>query len=198
MVTATLDRPLLMSGPMVCKTLKGIKTKTRRVMKPEPHQIPGTDLFIWNRFAESTAEEMIADCPYGQVGARLWVRESWRVIGQSVGEWVMVEYCADNAISGLVSTKDHHPQAFTRRFGYDNSGKRPSIHMPRFLSRLTLEITSIGVERIQSLTKEEAVAEGFESIKDFANIWDLLNGPRGYRWSYNCWVWVIGFKQVTP
>ncbi len=170
------ERPILFSGPMVRAILEGRKTQTRRVIK--------------NRTVP----------PY-QVGNLLWVREAWQDWcplwrGQWCGHGTQegmaqehsVVYRADNFIrNGSVEmVKSMPPKKW-----------RPSIFMPRWASRLTLEVVSIRSERLQDITEEDAEAEGADclGLGGFASLWDSINGKK-HPWASNCWVWVIGFKRV--
>ncbi|KPB64282.1 Uncharacterized protein AC510_3513 [Pseudomonas amygdali pv. myricae] len=140
-------------------------------------------------------------CPYGKVGDRLWVRESWQADAQvndvaprelSHGE--PLHYPADGAL---------------RQTGCSmiTPGKtRPSIHMPRWVSRILLEITDVRVERLQDISEEQAKAEGpiwpvAEHLEmawrvQFRTLWKSINGAEN--WKANPWVWVVEFKRVTP
>jgi hypothetical protein len=132
-------------------------------------------------------------CPYGQVGDRLWVRETWWR-DQSGGCW---GYKAEG-----------------REWPPSNCGGKAmsSIFMPRWASRITLEITDIRVERLQEITEEDAWAEGCSPTDTlayqmsaypswngklrFKELWDSLNAKRGYGWDKNPWVWVISFRRL--
>lgn len=218
---AVRERPILFSGEMVRAILDGRKTQTRRVILPQPlsmelepmvrdHDEHPARFFlcdaqlsrrIWaarynRRSAVGPGEwkwatsELRAACPFGQPGDRLWVRETWASAG---GE-------------------DEQPYAVYRA---DMRGQLvgiarwvPSIHMPRWASRLTLEITEVRVERVQEITEADAKAEGTapESctsrpcscahLHGYRRLWDSLNGPRGYGWDANPWVWVLTFRRV--
>lgn len=199
------ERPLLMSGPMVRAILDGRKSVTRRVVKPQPPEDYGTievgrfHPTGWTRDGEEypCAETFGAytldgecswRCPYGEPGDRLWVRETW------AGEESCV-YRAD-------SPNDDRSNIVRWR---------PSIHMPRWASRISLEVIEVRVERLQEITEEEAAAEGadpslfrepglsdgFEHRLSFAHLWDSLNDYRGYGWDANPWVWVIRFRALT-
>ena len=171
------ERPIIFNTEMVKAILEGRKTQTRRVIKPQPSGI----ILVWEH------------CPYGQVGDRLWVRETWNAghDGQSLPVFK----------AGLSAD-------LTKELEADElwSGWKPSIHMPRWASRITLEITEIRVERLQEITEEDAKAEGcvkqikdgliFDSaIHEYSWLWDSLNAK--YPWESNPWVWVISFKGVT-
>lgn len=214
------ERPILMSGPMVRAILAGTKTQTRRVvelphMNPlgewQPTRFGGPDGGrlrdgstipeqggIWHT---RTGDHLL--CHYGQPGDRLWVREAW---------------AAPHAL-------DVHAPSFmppTTRVHYaaseDRGGLlwRPSIHMPRWASRITLEVTGVLVERLQSITVADCISEGisFSAPLDgyhtedgrhfhgadprasYASLWTHLNGPRS--WDANPWVWVVHFRRITP
>lgn len=137
--------------------------------------------------------------PYGVPGDRLWVRESIRRIGPAVGpeEYAASEFIAD----GAPTKADAWP--------WKNKAL-PSIHLPRGLSRLTLEITSVRVERLQEISEEDATAEGcgpapfckagrragLEHVEAFESLWESIHGARA--WAANPWVWCVAFRRVTP
>lgn len=178
MTTAVKERPILFSEPMVRAILDGRKTVTRRIMKPQPVYGNGV-ITIGDRvfdFDAEVAEYLFHDMyvgkpfPYGDDGDRLWVRETWAPI-------------PDSKPSGYQSD----PAWRDRKYWYaaDNDRPtwggnwRPSIFMPREACRIELEITDIRVERLQKITNEEAVKEGFASLKGFVELWDQLNSKRG-------------------
>lgn len=191
------ERPILFSGPMVRALLAGTKTQTRRVVKPLPitlnretNSLQVDDKNIANgRFAKQVA------CPYGQPGARLWVRETFARIDGQTRPWIETDYKA---------TYTHGD-----RLG-DSLGIRkkwsPSIHMPRHASRITLEITGVRVERLQDISPDDCIAEGawpiaqrelgrgHEAVAAFRDLWESINGPGS--WAANPWVWVLEFRLV--
>ena len=192
------ERPIIFTTEMVKAILEGRKTQTRRAIEPQPkydeRYIGGwclegrrsiTPIEIFNKGL------MQGCCPYGQVGDRLWVRETW----QTTELQDCVLYKADY-------TKDDL-QAEQCDFGK----WRPSIHMFRQDSRITLEITDIRVERLQEIKATDALKEGvglnkpyihadLKVLADFTELWDSLNAQRGYSWDLNPWVWVISFKEI--
>jgi hypothetical protein len=191
---------------MVRAILEGRKTQTRRTVKPQP-RVDAKGHFLWKdgNYGARLDGTPYTDafikyhCPYGAPGDRLWVRETW---GPRAGGVVYRadEYRAD----GFVSCPD--------------GGKwRPSIHMPRWASRITLEIVSVRVERLRDISEEDAIAEGVEQSFDFnwprwrnyeldgdgwlgapvdsyRTLWESINGPGS--WVANPWVWVVEFKRV--
>ncbi|KAA8705200.1 hypothetical protein [Pseudomonas proteolytica] len=193
-MSTTTERPILFSGTMVQTILSGQKTVTRRVLKI-PHG-------FWETSATGELVPIPAKCPYGTPGDRLWVRETWAADAQvdavaprdlSKGE--PIHYPADGAVrqTGCAMV---------------TLGKsRPSIHMPRWVSRILLEITDVRVERLHAITNEQCIAEGAKgghgSIpgyiynatvqEHFRYIWESTGGD----YFANPWVWVIGFKRVT-
>ena len=184
------ERPIIFSGPMVRAILDGRKTQTRRVVKQQPSISSQSEAAWWSdseqRWLESRHMPVHWPCPYGQPGDRLWVRETWAKPGE-VGDYT--EYRADND---------------------DPLGAkwRPSIHMPRHVSRLTLEVTGVRVERLQEIKPEEALSEGcgmrgsstdapFNAIRDFKLLWDSINAKRGHSWESNPWVWIVEFEVAT-
>ncbi len=214
-------RPILFSAPMVRAILAGTKTQTRRVVKHSPAP--------WN--PEHTALDMTR-CPYGQPGDRIWVRESWRI-----GAWnehagtVALDYLADGHCRAewLALAGDDDGEIFSRLWqqSTDDAIKvygqqdrytwtpgespcrwRPSIHMPRWASRILLEITGVRVERLQDISEADAKAEGvtlppstcnmYDGIwrDGYRDLWESINGHGS--WDANPWVWVIEFKRIEP
>lgn len=191
------ERPILFSSEMVRAILDGRKTQTRRVIKPQPidiDRIGGTFAASWN---EKTAEvyEPFA-CKYGIAGDRLWVREAWRCFGGREYEYQQhqpsIRYRATEELTG--------PD-----YGLGQQW-RPSIHMPRWASRITLEITNIRVERVQDISQQDAACEGVDFVNTgdfvtpFATLWDSINATRDggkFAWTANPWVWVIEFRRAT-
>ena len=142
------ERPILFSGPMVRAILEGRKTQTRRVMKPQPelssNSIIGEFPVLNHHGAQFRRSGILDCCPYGAPGDRLWVRETWGESG-----YQRIEYKAHPA-----DGKDFRCV----------SRWRPSIHMPRLASRITLEIEDVRVERLEEITAADAVAEGLSCL----------------------------------
>ncbi|WP_430434768.1 hypothetical protein [Methyloversatilis sp.] len=187
------ERPMLMSAPMVRALLAGTKTQTRRAVKPQPRILAG-ELLCWKDDA-LTDDQMAVRCPYGQPGDRLWVREAFM--------HEPADYCWEASVSipcrpaSTVYRADFHESQ-------PGEGWKPSIHMPRSLSRILLEITAVRVERLQDISHDDACAEGIESqkggaaacIERYRDLWKSINGPDS--WDANPWVWVVEFKRVRP
>lgn len=190
-------RPILFSAPMVRALLDGRKTQTRRVVKV-PATTPKPSLHNW-QIVDSGQVLKVGECPYGKPGDLLWVREKWSV--------------AKSIEGAVLATRDQQWVAYAedvrlpagRDYSWaieSGSRWRPSIHMPRWASRLTLEITGVRVQRLQDIRNDDAVAEGtygifgegFEAadpVKKFATLWCNINGARS--WSENPWVWALTF-----
>lgn len=222
------ERPILFSAPMVRAILEGRKTVTRRVLPG--YQVPMLDtdgrwLSVaqhhrqWGFAVSGETEGVCAKgletsgcCPYGKPGERLWVRETWYCdhfevmrgpylkpddlnVSEAIDDGTLV-YAAD----GLTPYEADQPIW------------KPSIHMPRWASRILLEITDVRVERLQDISEEQALAEGIAKTQDggyhvesgkhyfaspvdsFASLWSSVGGD----WDANPWVWVVEFKRVTP
>lgn len=190
------EHPILFSGPMVRAILDGSKTMTRRVVKYTPAM---GNPFEWRNLPESKLIGKIDRfCPYGQPGDRLWVRETWGCEGGNT-----VRYIADGSKRRL-----HHE--FPSKLARFNKANKPSIFMPRWASRITLEITGVKVERVQDISEQDAEAEGISFMRDipdadetltaktlFNILWDSINAKRGYGWDVNPWVWAITFRRVS-
>lgn len=155
------------------------KSMTRRVVKYKP-------------YADEREPVYPHECPYGKIGDRLWVRETFRI---------------DFMASELGKIKKSNINYKADKINYTKEWKwHPSIFMPRKYSRITLEITDIKVERVQDISQEDQIAEGiiipsvwevngYKKTK-FTAIWDNINYKRGYGWDNNPWVWVISFKMI--
>lgn len=189
-------RPILFSGPLVRPILDGRKTQTRRLVKPQPGGIwgsgvarPGNLLGVrsdaFHVHANVQSERRFLYCPYGKPGDRLWVRETWCKYGSAA------IYRADYEKHSPISDGIGGPW-------------RPSIHMPRWASRITLEVTQVRVQRLQEISEEDVQSEGctgspFGSFADkmlFPTLWDSLAKP-GATWAENPWVWAITFRKVA-
>ena len=198
------EHPVIFSTVMVQAILEGRKTQTRRVIKPQPEFLGKHKMYQWGNatgneyFLKDWAsnQHILPKFPYGQVGDRLWVRETWAIIKENDG--VDISDMSQN--SGLFYKADN---SYSEAIGK----WRPSIFMPHWASRITLEITGVRVERLQEITEEDATAEGIcfnewaycgKYAKDiFKELWNSLNAKRGYGWETNCWVWVITFRRLT-
>jgi hypothetical protein len=190
------ERPTIFNCEMVRAILDGSKTKTRRVIKPQPRRINDNFDGTWewkeagHYYDDLTlSEALIPNCPYGRVGDRIWVRETWRVLGNRAYEY------------------QQRPQDVRYRADGENGYWRSSIYMPRWASRITLEVTDVRVERVQDISEDDARAEGCESglamteggstrTWKFACLWNSINAKRGYGWDVNPWVWSISFRKV--
>ncbi|WP_394515002.1 hypothetical protein [Pantoea sp. SGAir0215] len=214
------ERPILLNAEMVRAVLDGRKTQTRRIMKVQPDS-PGyglrfitesfnnreTGKYFWSQSdgcGTNKPRSKPFSCPFGAVGDRLWVRESF----YEHGHWQGGGY--DPEDSYFVSDKqvlypaDGIQRPFERK-REDFWRSRPSIHMPRWASRITLEITGVRVERLRELSEEDAKSEGvtppaggvlpgWEHRINFRELWMSIYGTDN--WEANPWVWVIEFKRL--
>jgi hypothetical protein len=203
------EHPILFSAPMVRAILEGRKTQTRRVVKPQP---PLHFRHCWYdapKYGFALKDAMLCDswfkvkCPYGYRNHKLWVRETF-------------------SLAQVVTPLGANANYIAYRATYNDTDApmlgvwKPSIFMPRWVSRITLEVTNIRVERLQDISEEDAMAEGLtwwiaqngkvhygEFIADvwetkaaraYARLWDTINAKRGYSWESNPFVWVVEFK----
>ncbi|HCF5848268.1 hypothetical protein [Pseudomonas aeruginosa] len=243
------ERPILFTGPMVRAIIEGWKTVTRRVMKYQPHEdasvtVGNYNVTVVDRHGEQqpgpeafgawwSDGERGCICPHGQPGDRLWVRETWTDVNLCGAP--ALAYRADEDIRDLMEEPGFlddrgafnyddprvKPYPFACWYAdLDQARWRPSIHMPRWASRILLEITAVRVERLQDISDDQAEAEGVEGPENITNVdvWDgaerelfnAMNQPRArFRrlwsdingsesWDSNPWVWCIEFKRVTP
>jgi hypothetical protein len=207
MNSAIKERPIWFSGPMVRAILDGSKTQMRNPVKNSGDmEFDNNDPYFglyWNSYiaGDATGEDAKVRCPYGIPGERLWARETWyQGQGPTWGSNCVV-YEVDN----LFSWK---PGSGFDNFDLSQFKKRPSTQMPRWASRILLEITDVRVQRLQEISEEDARAEGVigalnDSIGDnwcareaFAAFWESINGPNS--WHANSWVWAITFRRIAP
>ena len=175
------ERPILFSAPMVRAILDGSKTQTRRVAK-EFNGMPNLD-GILRRYPHQNG------CPHGTPGDRLWVRETWAHERDGTG-------CPDD--TGILY------RATDPGWDDEETGLRwrPSIHMPRWASRILLEITDVRAQRLQEIGDEDARAEGYTPqspdfpVGWFQGLWDTIHGSGA--WHANPWVWAITFRRIQP
>lgn len=211
------ERGMIFNAEMVNAILSGRKTQTRRIMKVQP----GTPEFGLRRIIESSkanengmyfwsqddacgikARSKPFLFPYGEVGDRIWVRETFRVHSRATDVATLVYRASvrnswteqTHRVPVAVCNKPATPEKWT-----------PSIHMPRWASRITLEITDVRVERLRDLSEEDAKSEGiipsaggvlpgWEYRINFRDLWMDIYGTDN--WEANPWVWVIEFKRV--
>ncbi|WP_278939827.1 hypothetical protein [Pseudomonas helleri] len=212
------ERPALFSGAMVRATLEGRKTVTRRAIKPQPpegHKWRGwvVDSTCSKEIGSASWDEAggplrrnatYARCPYGKPGDRLWVRETCFINDYreaSVPEQERADCEIHYRADGI---PDFEGEEELIRW-------RPSIHMPRWASRILLEVTDVRVERLQDITEEQALAEGIKKhsdggyhvedgkhfsdspVESFACLWSSVGGD----WDANPWVWCVSFKRIA-
>lgn len=216
MSNAPKARPILFTGENVRAILDGRKAQTRRVIKRhvagdvmhhrEPHESPYPEW--WDDCG------IVHRCPYGVPGDLLWVREMfqpyvcdeaidsngepmWELTDYETGKGFTVNYPASDGRMEMVNAENELSYAC-----------KPSIHMPRWASRLTLRVSNVHVERLQEIREEDARAEGVEPkvpgyadgrsswLWPFRELWDSINAKRGYSWKSNPHVWVIEWDKV--
>ena len=207
------EHPILFQGWKVKKILKWDfdaqdDMQTRRVIK-NPARLEGLML-------EGEEPEW---CPYGKPGDRLWVRETfyhhgkWGKNGKTKTGKQAWKFKATKHDEGEDVRFMDNPPEIVRPNKYRKTGwyKRPSIFMPRWASRILLEVTDVRVERVQEIMEIDARAEGCRyddcnhldphgfSAKDrFQTLWDSINAKRGFGWDVNPWVWCVSFKRIKP
>ncbi|CUY34778.1 Uncharacterised protein [Serratia marcescens] len=209
--------PVIFNGEMVRAILDGRKTQTRRVIanvSPDnciPLQKPTkTKDGIYTHVMDALGHGL---CPLGRVGDRMWVRETFSILGNDDG-------CPIDWDGNLIKGDEKHAARIYKASCWQEPGNyglwsipdrdtqyegawRPSIHMPRWASRITLEITAVRVERLNDISDGDAISEGC-SISDmksgdcvadvFARLWSSIYGVDS--WNANPWVWVIEFRRV--
>ncbi|MBH2876110.1 hypothetical protein ACTVNX_16255 [Serratia nevei] len=213
------ERPVIFNSEMVRAILDGRKTQTRRTIANVgsdnciPLQKPTkTKDGIYTHVMDAPGNGL---CPFGQIGDRLWVRETFAILGNEDG-------CPIDWDGNLIKGDEKHAARIYKASCWQEPGNyglwsipdrdtqyegtwRPSIHMPRWASRITLEITAVRVERLNDISEEDAKAEGVKAGVSpghehmmhqvaFSELWQSIYGAEN--WSANPWVWVIEFKHV--
>jgi hypothetical protein len=189
------EKPILFSGPMVRAIMDGSKTMTRRIVKPQPPpetlemRLHGDEwLPCWEDDDYAGCYVAHGDmghrrrCPYGRPGDRLWVRETFQ---DDSGLEFDMPMCVYRATDNTAATR-----------------WRPSIHMPRWASRITLEVVAVRVERLNDISAYDAISEGIDltgatdraARQSFQLLWESINGAGS--WAANPWVWVVEFRRV--
>ena len=231
------ERPIIFSAPMVRAILAGTKTQTRRAVKPQPigkqrlieglahvtkGMNPADDGAVWY-VGDCVGPGVEVRCPYGAPGDRLWVRETFYCDHKFYPEGTPANVYWD----GDKARKSHTPEQIEHErkemrelldFRADGEPEwegsigtpwRPSIHMPRWASRITLEVVGVRVERLQEITEADVRAEGVDELLidgrayaikcrssamlGFSQLWDSINAKR-HPWTSNPFVWVVEFK----
>ncbi len=222
-------RPIIFQPEMVKAILDGRKTMTRRVIKPQPYILTGTQPDEW-------PDEYPELCPYGVPGDRLWVRETLAEssvgsegthkagylasLPTEPGDKYDLRFYPDAAVRKDGKLVDWWDVVKRKRKDKKPSPTLPSIFMPKWVSRLTLEITNVRVERVQDISYQDAISEGINDVEYsslsnccglwvgnkyisnedpenvFMYLWDKMHKKRGFGWSENPWVWVVEFKKV--
>lgn len=226
------ERGMIFNADMVRAVLNGSKTQTRRIMKVQP----STDFSPMNMELETdftarwytpgvvdkdgylqpakkqvfgvASEDEGYTCPFSAVGDRLWVRETFSVVPRTA-------YAASEGVQQVICPDDSHEAAIFRAGWEHSTGGirwRPSIHMPRWASRIALEITGARIERLRDISEEDATTEGVPPAPEFPEtyltpkgdyatakvafqrLWESIYGVDS--WQANPWVWVIEFKRV--
>jgi hypothetical protein len=227
-MSTSVERPILFSGPMVRALLAGRKTQTRRLIGSNRWigldgcnldfsglqaglyctGVPSSGWVLRSRGAGGCWNDRTKRlfCPYGDPGGRLWVRETWGVVPHPPSD---AEHICRVGPDGTGATWRAEWLGEPTNYKW-----RPSIHMPRWASRLNLEVTAVRAQRLQDISGDDARAEGFsaepmparvngklgqvaifEPRRWFATLWDAINAKRA-AWAENPWVWAISFRVV--
>ncbi len=202
------ERPIIFSGESVRAILDGRKMQTRRVIKPE-----------WYRCLDPEDPEdvakALAQSPYGQKGDSLWVKETFTYVTLAENELINTTGFQRRRPDGVPVLMIYRENSIAEGWEDQVTGRwNPSIFMPRWASRITLEIAGVRVERVRSISLDDIKAEGctgaplpgqmvsrndgYQHYQEFRHLWDSINAKRGYGWDANPWVWVIEFSKPHP
>ena len=222
-MTKITERGMIFNAEMVRALLSGRKTQTRRIIKPQPEAtLSGSLSGKWlsrplNGLLLPKIEDIAIHCPFGVVGDRIWVRETFQ--GPLFDYDLMDSYCKDPTPFEKPEFCVYKADGVPAPEFYDADDElhccwRPSIHMPRWASRILLEITDVRVERLNAINEHDAQAEGVAKLRggfwkhyqpgwtqhqlsargSFVTLWKSIYGDES--WNSNPWVWVIKFKRI--
>jgi len=228
------EHPIIFNSKSIQAIVAGAKSQTRRVVKPLVYMKKYCNL-RWGGFedfqeantAAATAAKLnlsqgLKVCPYGEVGDKLWVRETW---GSPDADYIRCKEGRKPKLGDKIVYRANPADDYQWSKGKPSQGSfcwRSPIFMPKWAARIWLEITGMRVERLQDISEEDAIAEGIgygfqrnsgwpdylhikngicELTQDTARMsystyWDSINAKRGHPWENNDWVWVIEFKQI--
>lgn len=216
------EHGIIFSGPMVRAIAEGRKDQTRRIVTPQPWKVgegyfwqpPGS---FYIRDTKDAVAKLVEQISLIEAGDILWVRESAMIASVGPGKQDMaLKFRADETMSGQV--KDYEvPESAPNP--YKMTVWTPAIHMPRWATRLRLQVLLVQAERLHDLTEAEALREGifrvepstgvfrytfrddvidayFSPVSAYSALWDGLNGERGFSWAKNPWVRVLTFRRL--
>lgn len=205
------DRPIIMGADSVRAILEGRKSQTRRVVKPQPDSGVRYNQIVLAGYAGWTdGHGYPLRCPYGVVGDRLWVKESYMLRSR---------YDFDKPSQVPEAGRDRDEIWCVADRSRDKNGEyiappkstwgvtRNALFMPRWAARLLLELTGVRVEKLQAITHRDALAEGVSydvskpngsPLARFERHWQILNAKRGYPWQSNPYVFVLEFRRLEP
>lgn len=226
------ERPILMSAPMVISTLNGTKGQTRRIATwracgGKRQEVPASIVTAAEAAVWLTRHGTL-ECPYGGVGDALWVRESFEIVRETcsyeVEEYDYFDWDEEVYGPAKEALKPKCPRGGERALvifkadGEEPVSKwRPSIHMPRWASRITLNLTGVRIERLNEISEEDAISEGIDVFQrgdeprvyrdylkrgehyglsatgSYRSLWESINGTGS--WEANPWVWVLNFER---
>ncbi len=203
----TKERPIIFDGESVRAILAGNKTQTRRVVK---HPTINNVIRVHSYKGQTEFDLIMGDesgtviaCPYGHPGDRLWVRETWAAEGIR-DTHLSIQY-KSTPMPPTLGKRVVRPAGFELKMpaqgplGDDDGIWRTPIYMPRWASRITLEITDIRTQRLQEISEADCAAElgtASNAYTAFMQRWNAINNKRGYSWMMNPWVWVVEFKVI--
>ena len=206
------EHPSIFNSEMVRAILDGRKTQTRRVVKKRHIWCPDHETIEQHiDYMKYNQEGLLRCCPYGKVGDLLWVRENIRTIcypyqdGKFVYGEYLIEYMADKV---WVKCPEQQEEWWRHNWRKRQSTTIPSIFMPKWATRIWLEVTGVRAERVWGISVEDCLTEGiiyqdgtefWENgyIEAFKTLWDSINAKRGFGWDKNPFVWVREFKKVA-
>jgi len=209
------ERPILFNAEMVKAILSGRKTQTRRMIKFPLRDVNMGCELAGNELAGEVKAGDYSNCPLGKPGDQLWVRETWSDVNNA--GCPSVAYRADGEVRDLGEEDGEEADPNLEKYWFatwypdlinGTEGRwRPSIHMPRWASRINLLITGVRVERLNSITNDDAKAEGYPAEREidggstdpwlwFRDLWDGIYPDNTFK--VNPWVWVIEFERVAP